>query len=473
MAHIINVSRSILLQAISKIIVFGVNILLARYLFVNTFGELNFLLSINFIIGIVVDLGSNQFGIKNFSDNHAVKQFNEIFSFVTFKVVNYIFILPILFGIVFFDIFELNNKVLYVLLALPLFDNIISTIINFYAASFRFKLNAYSQFLFDVFKSIITALFFLLFGINGFLLSLLFYVIIFSIVLVNKEFNLRALTLKLAYRYFQRDYRGILKLSSAFFVVSFLTQLYLRIEVIVLKYISASNELGIFSSAFRLYENMLFVPASIIGVFLPVMNNLVSANGVNKSLDKYRLLQKFILIAVCPLCISGIFFSKEIVFIIYGSKYSESSIVLLMFFVKFFILSVSSIYYNQIIVYRLNREISLSYLFALILQILIAIFCIKNNGPNGAAFSAILSEILVLITYLFVLRKNRKPIPINIRHMLIVVTFMSITLVANIFFELSLVYKFLFFSLIIVVFILVFKSDINYLRKKFLQHDKD
>jgi len=123
-------------------------------------------------------------------------------------------------------------------------------------------------------------------------------------------------------------------------------------------------------------------------------------------LNTFRKIQHILVLSLMPAVFIGVFFSDTIIHLLYGVKYDNSVILLKIFFLKFSVLLFNGVYYTQILLVKLNRTATWSYLLLISVSLGVCYVLTKNFNATGAAVSSLIGELLLTLAFIFILKKN-------------------------------------------------------------------
>lgn len=190
----------------------------------------------------------------------------------------------------------------------------------------------------------------------------------------------------------------ILSLSLPLLFVAAFTEIYSRIDQIMLKNYLDIQAVGFYSAAVRITELWYFIPNIIMGAMFPAFVNVKG----NKEEYKKRVRLVFLLLSATAAVISiGIFFfGPYIIELIYGNKFIASSPILSIYILSLVGSFLSFILYQDLFIKnKLYLIIAISATTALI-NIVLNYYWIPLKGAAGAAWATVLSYNLIPILYL-------------------------------------------------------------------------
>jgi O-antigen/teichoic acid export membrane protein len=222
-----------------------------------------------------------------------------------------------------------------------------------------------------------------------------------------------------------------LKLMSfiAFMVIT--TKVYLSVDTIMIGYILGPTKVGLYTVAMKFNKLVLAIISSISLVIFPKISSLLEKNQkdkANKILNKS--LHIIILIAI-PSSFGLFILSEDLILVFSGIEYIDSLLTMRIMSILITIITFSTIILNQIIYPRgLERKTIKMRWIGLVANIILNYFLIHKLGIVGAGIASIVTEFIVMLQ-LFYFSKN----------------------VTDLFIKTSSILKYIFSSLIMMIFI--------------------
>ncbi len=390
---------------ISKIIVYLLSIvtitLIPRYLGVEGYGQLNFIISFVGIFSIIGDLGLQTLIIRDISKN--TKKANEYF--------NNLFLFRILISILFLVVISIFAIFLQ---SSPTTEQIIiySVGISFVLLSYfnigflngfqEIKYQAISDIIqkatYTIIAVLVIILNYKLFGIlvaSAVSSAFMFLVSFFAL---KKYVKIKKLTFN------QKYIKEKVILASPFILTSIFWMIYFNIDRIFITYIKGNYATGLYSISYTFIGFLLGILGILNTTFFPVLssfsNNKIKLEAVIK---KYLYL---LYLFVIPATIGGIYLAPKIISLVFGSQYLGGTLAfqLIMFF--FLINAIGIINYHLLITNHLEKY-SLKILgISALINILLNFIFIPWLGIIGAAITSIISEIVIFMASYIKIKNN-------------------------------------------------------------------
>jgi len=215
---------------------------------------------------------------------------------------------------------------------------------------------------------------------------------------------------------FDWDYwKSFLKQSIPLGIASIVTFTYFKADTIMLSVLKTSADVGIYNVAYKVIENLIFFPAMVAGLVLPLLSRFVFTDR-----EKFNFIAdktfKVFLVLVVPLVIGVFFLAPQIVSIIGGAGFPESALVL-----RILIFALAFIFFGQffntiLIVSNLQSKLMKAFIIAAIANISLNFFLIPRYSYIGASFTSVLTEMIV-VTLSFALVYKHTHYRINSTHL--------------------------------------------------------
>lgn len=394
---------------LSKIVIYLFSVititLVPRYLGVEGYGELNFIISFVGIFSILGDLGLQTLITRDISKQP--KKFNEYFSniflfrlLITFAFVVIVFL---------FSFFQKSTSISYIMtytygVAFLLLVNFNLSFLNAIQENKYQAITDAIQKIIYTFGIILVIIFnFKLFGILVASTLSGIFAFVFSFISIKKY--LKSKSVKFNKQYIKEK----LMLSSPFIFTSIFWTIYFSIDKIFITFFKGNYQTGLYSISYTFIGFLLGFLGIVNLAFFPILSNASNNKKKLKStVDKYLLLLYLLCI---PATIGGIYLAPQIISLVFGAQYLGGIRAFQLTMLFFMIHSVGVINYNLLITNHLEKY-SLKILgISALANILLNFIFVPWLGIIGAAITTIFSELLIF--YLSYKKIQEKIISIN------------------------------------------------------------
>ena len=233
-------------------------------------------------------------------------------------------------------------------------------------------------------------------------LRLNYYFIVFSVLLGNLVGAVIIFILIKDTVYFLYDFRlakQILLVSLPIGISSFLALAYFKVDTIMLSVMKSSNEVGLYSIAYKILENLLLLWGFYMASVYPLLA-MLKGNNDEKKLINIIMSSFFIaMIASIPIVLIGLIFAPLIIDIFGGKNFHEAipSLRILLFSVPF--LFINNLFYNILIIYKRNASILVGMSLSLFVNIILNLYFIPKSGFIGASYVTVASAAFLSVYY--------------------------------------------------------------------------
>lgn len=429
-----------------------------RILGVDNIGKVNYSQSIVHYFSLIAILGVTTYAIREGAklrdDKEKLQKFsNEVFSLNIFTtIISYILLF------IFILISEKMKE--YRLLIL-----LQSLCIIFTTIGIDWINTIHEDFLFITIRSIVTniisiiALFIFVRTPNDYYMYAMLTVLTNAIIAISNYFYCKKYTkIKLT---FSSKIFGHMKSTLIFFANSLSISIYVNSDVTMLGWICGDYYVGIYAVAVKVYNIIKTLLASIYAVAIPRLAYYYGNDDLVKFKKLFTNIIMYLSLLIFPCMVGLICVSKEIILILSGVEYIEAAFTLKILSVALLFAVFGGAVTNCLNIPFKKELVNMkATLISAIANVILNLYFIPRFQQNGAAFTSVLSEIIVLIICLISF-KNIKNI-INLKKALLNL-FQSMVGVILIFVICLFIDKFNFANYYISLIIKVFISFVTYL----------
>lgn len=202
--------------------------------------------------------------------------------------------------------------------------------------------------------------------------------------------------------------KSFLREGLVYFAGSFLAILYLKLDVIMLRWMIGPREAGLYSVAAQLSEALYFVPGAILAAVFPALVRLRQSGR-----DNYEKRLQQIIDLMCVGSLIGILivvFSGPIaIYLLFGPSYNGALDILVVHVFAMPFVFMGTAFVRWLLVERLTRAILLTQGLGAATNVLLNLILIPTMQGRGAALATVLSYMVAY--YLAVgLRERTRPL---------------------------------------------------------------
>ena len=174
-----------------------------------------------------------------------------------------------------------------------------------------------------------------------------------------------------------------------------ITFAYFKMDTILLSVLQSNAHVGIYNVAYKIMENLIFFPAMLSGLILPLLSRFIFTDRPRFEEIANKTFKVFIIIVV-PIVIGTWFLAPDIVAIVSGPEFEASATVLrILIFALGFIFFGS--YFNMLLVVaNAQKKLMQTLIFAATFNIALNLFMIPRYSYLGSATTALFTEALVV-----------------------------------------------------------------------------
>lgn len=191
-------------------------------------------------------------------------------------------------------------------------------------------------------------------------------------------------------------WKSFLKESFPMGVTALITFAYFKFDTILLSLMQSSADVGIYNVAYKILENLIFFPAMLAGLILPLLSRSIYTDRetFNEIADKTF---KVFFMIVAPLIIGTWFLAADIIRIVSGGGFDASAGVL-----RILIFALGCIFFGHffnmlLIVSNFQKKLMVALFFAALFNIGLNLFMIPRFSYMGAAVTSLLTELVVVL----------------------------------------------------------------------------
>ena len=183
-----------------------------------------------------------------------------------------------------------------------------------------------------------------------------------------------------------------------------ITFMYFKLDTIILSVLQPSAHVGIYNVAYKIIENLIFFPAMLAGLILPILSRFIFTNHKQFKDIADKTFIVFLLIIV-PIMIGTFFLAPDIIYIISGGGFPESVLVLRILIFALGFIFFGHFFTTLLVVGNAQKKLMKALLIAAVFNIALNMLLITRYSYIGAALSSVVTETLVAIMTAFLVKK--------------------------------------------------------------------
>lgn len=397
-----NMSWLFVSQIITSICGFIWTILMARYLGVQQYGIFGFAVSLTGILCILFDFGIGIHSVRHIATDYdsAPKYLGNaiplkgLFSIFGFFVILIVLILM-----------KCDELTITVTLLITI-EQIIKKFVELMTATFQAFEEGKFQGISNTLLNVLTFIFILIaiytdLGLYGIATA---YIVANMIALIYCYHILTKHLTKPKYE-FDKEFCKMITLAALPFAASvILSSIYYSIDMVMLTNIVGSYATGIYNATYKLINILTLFYGIYSAVIFPVMSKFFK-NNESMLLTLYEKSVKYLLLAIIPIAIATVYYSTDIIHLIYGHQYDASSSVLSILIWTVCLLFISGA--GNTLLNASYKEVTVTKIYAIaaVFNVALNFILIPYLSYDGAAITTVLSDVLIVIIQSYVIYK--------------------------------------------------------------------
>ena len=369
---------------IENLIFFIINIVIARYLSIEHFGEYTTALGYATFFSTITNIGINQTLIRATNLHPDMERENFSAAFFIKCILG-----TAVYGIMALSLYFTNysSELVILTLIMGLFrigNEFLSSFYSFFDAKESFVLSSVFRIVFSAAFLLITlSVVFFRGGLFDFAYMRLWLVVVFFAVLIAVYWRLISSGTSIS------NLIAFFKESISFGIFNILGNIYQRMNIIILSVMHGSLYTGFFSNGFIFFTTLFIIPLNISRVLLPYLYKISYDDDSSKFKFAFDIYSKFLTIASFWMMTLAIISAEPVIEVIFGSKYNHSAVILQISAAGIpFIFTIA-----PTLITALDRQRALTgiYLYGFILSIISNFILIYLYKAEGAAAAAVLT----------------------------------------------------------------------------------
>lgn len=226
-------------------------------------------------------------------------------------------------------------------------------------------------------------------------------------VLISNVFFIKSLKIPKWPSIHWSGFKSILLSSFPNAISTLFSSWYLRLGVVLIAWGYDKEVVASFAAPYKLFEAVYIIPAGIMSLAIPHI-----AESIQKG-QEFFYKELGVVSSLMGLlgAMGGVllfFLSPFIIKIVYGSQYASSVHILkILSFVSIFVF-VNMFLTSLMVVFELQKKLSLNYFFAFVFSALLNSFLIDKYGAAGAAYALLLTESILFLFVIRAIQSNKK-----------------------------------------------------------------
>ena len=375
---------------------FLITTLIIKHLGPTDFGFFTYSLTIASIFGLLSKFGLDAILVKELSENNSDESkllSSALFIRISFSIISFFLVIPVIY-------FLGESNLIISLVFIFLISNIFQSyelFESFLQSRLKNKISSLISIGVLLIASLVRIIFLYLdYGVLFFSLALLLeiFLLFFLLIIFLKYQNISLV---------KPDFsvcKNLINKSYPLLISSIFAFVYLKIDTIMLRFMTTFESVGIYSSAVKFSELLYFFPILIANSFLPILvKNKKNENQLRNTFFKlFKITLSISLFFIIVLS----FFSNFLVDLVYGLKYIDAAIVIKIHIWSLLFISMNAVCSKLIIIENKQFIFIKISIIGAISNVFLNLFMINYFGIFGAAYSTLISYFIVsFLIYLY------------------------------------------------------------------------
>jgi O-antigen/teichoic acid export membrane protein len=217
--------------------------------------------------------------------------------------------------------------------------------------------------------------------------------------------------IKIRLRFDFKFWKKLLKQAYPLAISAILVLIYFKLDTIFLSVMKPREDVGVYGLSYKILENLIFFPAMIVGLTMPIMSRLIFTDKAKFRSVAQRTLN-FLIIAVVPMTVGVVFISDKIIKLLGGGEgFNDSPLVLNILMAALGFIFLGALFSNIIIAANKQKQLAQIYFVGMAFNIITNFIFIPRYSYFGAAATTVATELLVTILMIWVVYRSVKFIP--------------------------------------------------------------
>ena len=396
-----NMSWLMFSQVLTSVLAFIWTILTAQYLGPSDYGIFGSAVSISTIFGVFATFGIFTYLVRAISTDfeNEDKYVNNTLSLKLFLAIFY-------FAIIIVSLLVLGwNRYVIGICLLFAFEYLIKTFHDVFFSSFQAHEKIKYQAITNIILNVLTLVFIVLVIVTDFGLIGIAFAYIFANIagLIYAVYAMRKHIMKPKFTFDFSFYKVLIKAGIPFALTGLFYTIYYSIDIVMITQFASTYDTGLYNAAYNLISVLALFYSIYSAVVFPVMSKLFTNEKDLLHLSFIKSI-KYLSLVTIPIAVFTSFYGGDII-AIYGPKFVEAGDVL-----AILIWTVCFLFINgacSLILNSSHEEYSVTkiYSIAAVFNVILNLILIPKYSVYGASVATVLSEILILILELYMIRK--------------------------------------------------------------------
>ncbi len=198
----------------------------------------------------------------------------------------------------------------------------------------------------------------------------------------------------------------IIRISWPIALMLILNGIYFRIDTVLLSLLRTTQEVGLYSLAYKIIENGLFFPAMIGGLLLPAITSALVHHDTRRSQELITQGLTLSLSGACILVAVLIAFANDIILLLAPASFVASAPLLQILALALGSMFLGNIFGFSVIALGKQKDLAILYGVLVLGNIVLNLFLIPLYGAFAAAWVTVATEITATLVAAIIVRRH-------------------------------------------------------------------
>jgi O-antigen/teichoic acid export membrane protein len=205
-------------------------------------------------------------------------------------------------------------------------------------------------------------------------------------------------------------WKKIFKKALPLFVIITFNLIYYRIDTVMLSVMKDQTAVGLYGASYKILEILIAIPGMFMGLLLPLFTKYYLQD---KTRFQHIFQQAFniLLTVAIPLGVAGILLSSKILNLIAGQDFIPATNTLQVLFIGIGFIFLGNLMGHILISAQLQSKSMYIAIIGAVFNVGLNLYLIPRYSYLGAAIATAITEGLVLLSYIYLVRKHIKYFP--------------------------------------------------------------
>ena len=207
------------------------------------------------------------------------------------------------------------------------------------------------------------------------------------------------------------DYwKQIFKKALPLFVIITFNLIYYRIDTVMLSVMKDQTAVGLYGASYKILEILIALPGMFMGLLLPLFTKYYLQDKIRFQHIFQQAFNILVTIAI-PLAMAGILLSSKILELIAGQEFMSATSTLQVLFIGIGFIFIGNLMGHILISAQLQSKSMYIAIIGAVFNVGLNLYLIPRYSYLGAATATAITEGLVLLSYIYLVKKHIQYFP--------------------------------------------------------------